>query len=168
MDVRVKRLMDRLETDDEALARHEIEQDNAARAARMSEHFNVHWGDPTLYDLTLNTERIPIPTCVDQVLALVKSPAFRETPESRRHLEDLALQARARAALRAESRTENIDITIDVSGGRVTLRGIVVDEREKALVREVIERLPGVSAVVDELRTMAGGLKRFPQQGLVR
>ena len=27
----------------------------------MSEHFDVTWGDPTLYDLTLNTERLAIP-----------------------------------------------------------------------------------------------------------
>lgn len=162
MTLRVHRLMERLQTDDEALARREIELDDAARASRMEEHFNVDWGDPTLYDLTLNTERIPIPTCVDQVIALVKSPAFQETPESRRHLEDLALQARARAALRADERTQGIDITIEVSAGHVMLRGIVVDDRERALCREVIERLPGVKAVNDELRTMAGGLKRFP------
>ena len=56
----MKRLMERLETDDEDLARHEIEADDAARAARMGEHFNVTWGDPTLYDLTLNTERVSI------------------------------------------------------------------------------------------------------------
>src|SRR4051812_4321399 len=57
MELRVKRLMERLETDDEGLARHEIESDDAARYSRMSEHFNVNWGDPTLYDLSLNTER---------------------------------------------------------------------------------------------------------------
>src|SRR5262245_50862153 len=72
IELRVKRLMERLETDDEALARHEIEVDDAARASRMSEHFklDVDWGDPTLYDLTLNTARMPISTCVDQVVAL--------------------------------------------------------------------------------------------------
>ena len=167
-ELRVRRLIERLETDDDALARHEIELDDDAHATRMSENFHVRWGDPTLYDLTLNTERIPIPQCVDQVVALVKSPAFQETPESRRHLEDLALQARARAALRAEERTSNIDVTIDVHDGRVTLRGIVMNDTEKALCRETVEPLAGVKAVVDELRTMAGGLKRFPQQGLVR
>ena len=168
MDVRVVRLMERLETDDAALARREIELDDAARATRMGEYFNVDWGDPTLYDLTLNTERIPIPACVDQVIALVKSPAFKETPESRRRLEDLALQARARAALRADERTEGIDITIDVDAGRVRLTGIVVDDREKSLVSEVVEALPGVKGVTNELRTMAGRLGTFPQQGLVR
>ncbi len=161
-EVRVRRLMERLETDDEQLARREIELDDAARAARMEEHFSVKWGDPTLYDLTLNTERIPIATCVDQVVALARSPAFQETPESRRHLEAIALQARVRAALRSDPRTATIDITVEVSGGLVTLRGIVVDDREKRQCRDVVSAIPGVSQVHDELRTMAGGTYRFP------
>jgi cytidylate kinase len=164
LELRVKRLMERLETDDEALARREIELDDATRAARMGEAFNVTWGDPTLYDLTLNTERVPIATCVDQVVALAKAPGFQETPESRRFLEDLALQARVRAALKADPRTSEIDISVEVVGGNVALRGIVMDAREKSLVNEVVESLPGVKGIVDELRTMAGGLYRFPSQ----
>ncbi len=162
MQVRVQRLMERLETDDEELARREIQVDDAARAARMEEAFEVKWGDPTLYDLTLNTGRVPIAQCVEQVLALARSPAFQETPASRQVLADLALQARARAALRADERTDGIDIDIRVSGGEVQLRGIVVDEREKRMCQEVVNAIPGVKGVRDELRTMAGGAHRFP------
>ncbi len=164
MELRVARLMERLETDDEDLARREIEIDDAARAARMGEHFNVDWGDPTLYDLTLNTERIPIPVCVDQVVALARSPAFQETAASRAHLEDLALQARARAALRSDPRTNATDVVVKASGGRLTVRGIVVDEKEKATVGEVAGGVAGASSVANELRTMTGGLYRFPSQ----
>ena len=162
LEVRVKRLMERLETDDEALARHEIEVDDAARASRMGEHFNVAWGDATLYDLTLNTERVSIPACVDQVVKLAKSKEFQETPRSRQFLADLALEAKGRAALKADPRTAGIDIALEVSKGRVKLRGIVVDDREKALVREVVQALPGVTGIDDELRAMTGGLYRFP------
>ena len=164
MALRIQRLMERLETDDEDLARREIEIDDAARAARIGEHFNVTWGDPAFYDLTINTERMPVGTAVDQVVALARSPAFQETPQSRQHLEDLAVQARARAALRADPRTAGIDIVCDVKAGAVTLRGIVVDDHEKKLTEEVVARLPGVKSVQDELRTMAGGLYRFPSQ----
>jgi cytidylate kinase len=164
IDLRVKRLMERLETDDANLARHEIEVDDQARAMRMGEHFNVAWGDPTLYDLTLNTERISIASCVDEVVKLAQNHDFRETPESRQYLADLALQARGRGALRADARTNGIDITVDVQQGRATLRGIVVDDKEKALVREVVEKIAGSGRVTDELRTMAGGLFRFPSQ----
>jgi len=161
-ELRVKRLMERLETDDEELARREIQVDDAARAARMGEAFDVKWGDPTLYDLTLNTERVPIAQCVEQVVALARSAAFQETPASRRLLADLALQARARAALRADERTDGIDVDIQVRDGAIELRGIVVDEREKQLCREVLQSIPGAKSVRDELRTMAGGARRFP------
>ena len=163
-EVRVKRLMERLETDDEELARREIEVDDAARASRMEQHFNVRWGEPTLYDLTLNTERVPVAQCVDQVLALVRSPAFQETAQSRQHLAHLALQARARAALRADERTAGIDVDIVVAKGEVTLRGIVVDDREKRLCEEVVRAVPGVGSFRDELHTMTAGLSRFPTQ----
>ena len=164
MELRVKRLMERLETDDEALARREIQQDDAARASRMGEYFGVAWGDPTLYDLTINTERVPIPTAVDQVIALVRSPAFQEKPASRAHLEDLALQARARAALRGDDRTSAIDVLVEASGGKLSLRGIVADDRERGLVEQVVSGVPGAKALANELRTMTGGLYRFPSQ----
>jgi cytidylate kinase len=157
LEVRVKRLMERLETDDEELARHEIEVDDAARAARMGEHFNVTWGDPTLYDLTLNTERVSIPACVDEVVKLAQSPGFQETAQSRQLVAALA-------ALKADARTAGIAIAVEVKDGRVAARGIVVDDREKSLVKEVLQALPGVKGVDDELRTMAGGLYRFPSQ----
>lgn len=166
LEVRVRRLMDRLETDDEALARHEIAVDDAARATRMAEHFrfDVHWGDPSLYDLTLNTERIPTATCVDQIVALARSPAFQETAASRARLEDLALQARARAALRADERTSQTGVVVEARGGVLVLKGIVVNDRERALVGEVAATTPGAHGVENELRTMAGGLYRFPTQ----
>jgi len=164
MELRVKRLLERLETDDEELARREIQVDDAARAARMGEYFNVDWGDPALYDLTLNTERIPVATCVDQVVALARSHAFQETPQSRAQLEDLALQARARAAMRADQRTSGIDVVVAAEHGRLTLRGIVADDKERTRVEEVARSVPGAKGVANELRTMAGGLYRFPSQ----
>jgi cytidylate kinase len=164
LEVRVKRLMERLETDDGELARREIEADDAARSLRMGEHFNVTWGDATLYDLTLNTERVSIPTCIDQVVKLAGAEEFQETSQSRQLLADLALQARAVAALKADPRTSGIDISVEPQGGQLRLRGIVVDAREKALVHEVLQSLAGVTAIEDELRTMAGGLYRFPSQ----
>jgi cytidylate kinase len=162
MELRVKRLMERLETDDEALARREIQQDDAARAARMGEYFNVDWGDPTLYDLTINTERASIPTAVDQVVALARAKEFQETPASRAHLENLALQARARAALRADPRTNEIDVLVEASGNGLVLRGIVADDKERSLVEQVASNVPGAKGIANELRTMKGGLYRFP------
>lgn len=166
MEMRVQRLMLRLETDDEKLARHEIETDDHARASRMSEHFGVHWFDPELYDLTLNTARLPAATCVDMVVALSRSAPFQETPESRAHLADLALRAKVRAALKANPATAGINVSIDAKDGLLILRGIVADEREHALCHEVAGSVAGAAGIDDELTTMSGKMKTFPQQHL--
>jgi cytidylate kinase len=166
MDLRVERLMKRLETDDEKLSRHEIEVDDHARASRMAEHFGVHWGDPSLYDLTLNTERIPVATCVDIVVGLARSAPFQETPESRRHLEDLALASRARAALKANPATTDINVHIEAKDGRLVLRGIVANDREHAVCHEVVGSVAGPAGIEDDLATMSGRMKTFPQQHL--
>ena len=50
--------------------------------------------DPTLYDLTLNTERVSIESCIDEVVKLVARPEFAETPESKQKLADMALRSR--------------------------------------------------------------------------
>lgn len=168
MELRVQRLMQRLETDDEKLARHEIEVDDHARATRMSEHFNVHWGNPDLYDLTLNTERIPVATCVDMVVGLARSASFQETPESRQHLADLSLAAKARAALKANAATAGIEVHIEAKGGRLHLSGIVANDREHAMCHEVVGAVAGPAGIEDGLATMSGRMKTFPQQSLRR
>jgi cytidylate kinase len=164
MGVRVTRLMERLESDDEELARHEIGIDDTARASRMGEHFNVVWGDPTLYDLTLNSERVPVATCVDQIVALVKSPAFAETAASRQLLADLALRARVRSVLKASSATQDIDVAIEASAGKVTLTGIVVDDGERQACEATVAAVAGVTSTDNQLKTMSGGMFRFPTQ----
>jgi cytidylate kinase len=169
IDVRVKRLMARLESDDADLARREIRTDDHVHQARMSEHFDVEWGNPTLYDLTLNTERIPPSTCVDMVVALARSREFAETPESRQQLLNLALAARVRAAMRANGATAEVDVAVDVSGGEVTLSGIVSDPRERDECGRVVSSVTGVTSMRDQLKVMRGtaGARMFPG-GLAR
>ena len=169
MSLRVKRLMARLGTEDENLARKEIRIDDATRSARMSEHFDVEWGDPALYDLTLNTERIPIASCVDMVVALVRDPAFAETVESRQHLLNLALAAHVRASFRAHADTSHVDISIVAESGSVTLSGIVSNPGEHDHCADVAAAVAGVTKVVNQLGTMTGGLggRIFPA-GLAR
>lgn len=155
-DLRVKWLMDRLGTDDEEFVGAELERSDAAHVANMQQRFGVTWGDPLLYDLVLNTERLSIAGCVEQIRLLIERPEFRETPEGRAKLANLALQAHVRSALRGHPDTAGIDIMVEVEAGKATLRGIVLDEAEKRLVEQVAAGVPGVTAVENSLRMMAG------------
>ena len=156
MKQRVEWLMKNLDTDDAESAEAEIRRSDQAHAARMHEQFGVTWGDPLLYDIVLNTERLSVDSCVQQIKALVARPEFAETPESVALLQNMAVQARVRAALRADETTRGVDITVDSDAGKLVLRGIVADAREKDASGAVAAAVPGVVSVDNQLRTMAG------------
>jgi len=153
LEARVRSLMLRLDTDDEAFIREEIQRSDEAHAAAMQTRFHVRWGDPLLYDLTLNTERVAIASCVEQVLALARRPEFQETDASRAQLANLALEARVRAAFLANDPTAQVEVTVSADGDRVTLRGMVRDEAERKAAAQVARAVPGVGHVHSELRT---------------
>src|SRR6185503_12355124 len=104
-ELRKRRMMERLGTADEARVADEILKNDEAHTAIMKRNFAVQWTEAEHYDLVLNTERVSVRECVDQVMRLVKSPEFAETEQSRARLRDLALASSIRAALRVSSRT---------------------------------------------------------------
>lgn len=152
---RVQWLMAELDTDDLDLAEAEIKRSDDANAARMHEQFGVTWGDPVLFDLVLNTDRLSVDTCVQQIKALLARPEFAETEASQALLRAMALHARVRAALRANETTREVNITIEGSEAGVVLRGIVVNVGERAAVEQVAAGVPGVAGLDNQLRVMA-------------
>jgi cytidylate kinase len=152
---RVEWLLAHLDTDDAEFAADEIRRSDQAHASRMHAQFGVTWGDPLLYDLVLNTERISVESCVQQIRALMERPEFSETEASRALLQDLALQARVRAALRADQRTRDVNVVIDSTAGRVALRGIVATAEELVATAQVAATAPGVTDIDNQLRVMA-------------
>jgi cytidylate kinase len=150
---RVRSLMQRLDTDDEAFIRDEIQRSDEAHAAAMKSRFGVTWGDPLLYDITLNTGRVSVPSCIEQVVALSRRPEFQESEASRAKLASLALEARVRAAFVAHDATADVEVSVVADGDRVTLRGMVRDEAERKAAIDVAHKVPGVKHVHSELRT---------------
>lgn len=161
LESRLKWLMERLQTDDEGLARDELERSDTAHAGRIRENFGVAMGDPLLYDLVLNTGRVSVESCVEQVIHLAHRPEFQPTTASRARLSNLGLAARIQAALRANPEADDIRVTAEVDGGAVTLRGTVMAEQEKKLVPKIVRGVSGVKSVTNRLRVLAGA-KIFP------
>ena len=152
---RVQWLMQQLDTDDASMAEAEIKRSDHANATRMHQQFGVDWGDPVLFDLVLNTDRLSVDTCVQQIKALLLRPEFAETEASRALLQAMALHARVRAALRAHAETQEVDISIEGSGTTVVLRGIVLQAAERDTAAQVAAAVPGVAGVDNQLRVMA-------------
>lgn len=151
---RVEWLMGHLGTDDVEFAEAELRRSDQAHASRMNDQFGVTWGDPVLYDLVLNTDRVSVESCVEQIGQLAGRPEFAETPESRAMLANMALEARVRAALKEHAATRDINITINARQGQLALRGIVLDNEERAQTESVAAAVAGVVAVDNQLRLM--------------
>jgi len=160
-DLRVKRMMERLNTTDQAAVEKEVRLSEEAIAAITRRHFDVNWKDAEHYDLVLNTERASVEDCTDQVMQMIRSPRFAETPESQQKLRNLAMVAHVRGALRGDERTRKLNITIDVSDGHVTLSGIVETDVALKLAMDVAATVPGITGVTNNLKEMSGAYRRF-------
>lgn len=152
---RVEWVMDNLGTDDRDSAEAEVRRSDSAHAARMNAQFGVTWGDPLLYDMVLNTERLSVDSCVEQIRHLAAMPEFQQTVESREVLSSLALSARVRAALKADEATRDVDVHIDARDGKVVLTGIVVNDKEKAETDRVATSVVGAGNVDNRLNLMS-------------
>jgi cytidylate kinase len=161
LEQRVDWLMKELGSEDRGLAESEIRRSDNANATRMHDQFGVHWGDPALFDMVLNTDRLSVQTCIEQIKQLLQRPEFAETDSSRALLQGMALSARVRSALNADSATHAVDIAIDCRDGRLTLGGIVADDAEKAATVRVAAAVPGVQSIDNQLHAISDA-KRFP------
>lgn len=144
LGLRKRRMMERLDTPDEEAVGIEIHCNDEAHTAIMRRNFGVQWTEPENYDVVFNTERVSVSECIEEVVRLVKAPAFAETEQSRRQLENLALAARVRAALRSSPLTRDARISISADAGRVTMAGEAQTDALLAMV-EVVAAVPGVS-----------------------
>ena len=151
---RLKWLMNSLGSDDEDMVAQEIRHSDAAHRANMQHQFGVGWGEPMQYDLTLNTERLSVATCVEMIKELLKRPEFKETPESRAKLANLTLEYHVRAALRASPKTADVKVSVSADNGKVTMEGIVASTEERHAIAEVVKHVPEVKGVENNLKTM--------------
>jgi cytidylate kinase len=159
-EVRKRRMMERLGTQDADKVADEIKQNDEAHTAIMKRNFSVEWTEPEHYDLVLNTERVSVKDCVDQVMRMVKSAEFAETDESRERLQDLALAWHVRAALRISPRTRALRVQVSAKGGRVSLAGMLDTAEERTAVNEVAASA-GARDIDDQLRSADAVRPRF-------
>ncbi len=159
-ELRKRRMMERVGSTDDAKIADEIQQNDESHTAIMKRNFSVQWTDAEHYDLVLNTERVSVRECVEQVIGLVKSPEFAETKQSRERLQDLALAWHVRAALRVSPRTRDIRITVKAQGGRVVLTGLLDNSDQRTAVNEVAASA-GARDIDDQLRSADAVRPRF-------
>ena len=148
---RVSSLKDREE------ARAEIERNDAAHAKVIQRFFKADWRDSEQYDMILNTERLPIDFCVDQVARLAALPNFQQSERSRRALADRLIEFRIHDGLHALNNRHGLApaLQISVDAGKVVLDGIVADNEIAHMIERNVSQTEGVIEVNNQMRKMS-------------
>jgi cytidylate kinase len=153
MKYRTKCMMDRLGLADAAVARREIERNDAAHTRTMRQFFDADWENPLHYHLTLNTGSVPVSACIDQIRQLAGNALFKATEESRGKLADKLIETRIRLALEQNvgSSLDGRMIDIAVHSGKVTLTGATSRQAELSNLEDVTRQTKGVTAVENRI-----------------
>jgi cytidylate kinase len=165
LETRVSRMMERLNTDDRGNVESEIQLSEEAHTAITKRHFGVNWRDPELYDLVLSTERLSVDECVEEIDGMMKKQCFRETPESVRMVDNLALEWSVRSALRRDERTADSSFTVECADGSARLLGVVDTQPEVDAAAEVARGVEGVKSVDNQLKAASSASARFRREG---
>jgi hypothetical protein len=134
---------------DEAVQR--IRRSDEGIRARIRQFFDLEWDDPRHYDLTINTACVTVDEATDLLIAAMRQPHRQPTEASREALWDAAMAARVRAALKANPETDQADITIRCSRGRLELTGSVEDADAREAVARLAANRAGIDAVDNHL-----------------
>lgn len=152
MENRVAEMQRRLGVDEEA-ARLEIERSDAAHTRRFLAFFESDWRSPLNYDMTLNTGHLSIDCCAEILRDAVTSPTLSESEQTRRVLQDRLIEARIAEQLRGSGplnrRATHVQSTVD--GGVVRLYGAVTDGGAVREIERLVQDLPGVEEIRNEI-----------------
>ena len=154
--VRAQRVEDQQGFTREAAFNYVRESDHE-RAARVKFLYQVNVDDPLLYDVVLNTERLMTDEGTRLVQEALHGPRFETSAGSQRELVDLGIAAGAKAAFMADPAIGSRRIFVSAGGGYVCLSGTVEAEDERKLAQEIVEKLPGVTGVLNEIVTIPRG-----------
>jgi cytidylate kinase len=141
-DLRVKRVMEKLggkmgETVDFRTTAEMVRRSDQEKFGRIRYLYDLDWGDPALYDVILNTERLTIEAAVDLLVRLLRRDEMIATPASRQMVKDRGLASRVRAALAAHPETRKYRINVEAEQGVVRLEGTAALDRAAEIARSI-------------------------------
>ena len=95
----------------------------------------------------------------------MKRPRFQETHDSIRLVTNLALEWAVRSALRRDTRTTEVGITVECLDGVVRLLGVVDDVDQAMAVEDIVRSIEGVREVDNQLRSASTAGSRYRREG---
>ncbi len=122
--------------------------------------YGESWNDPRLYDLAINSSNMDVDTICKLIISAFESGNFDTTPESQADLDNRRLETEVLAVMAADETLWDLPIRIKVSGGVVTLKGLVKNQKTKDTLVSLVSNIRGVTACENIMSTAETPLKR--------
>jgi cytidylate kinase len=147
-DLRVRRWIQRTseqtrETPNQRAVAELVRRDDAEKAGRTRYLHEIDIGDPGLYDLVVNTAKLPSDMGVAMIEQVVRRPEMATTDEGRRVVASRVLASRVQVALATDPHTRRHRLAVQAEDGVVSLEGTAALDRAVEVARAV----PGVRQV---------------------
>jgi len=132
-------------------ARHLIDHVKKARTRRLMALFGTDWHDPEQYALVLNMGQMTASAAEKIITRAALLEEYQPTPSSRMALANLALSSKVQATLMHYPRFRDVNISVAADQGIVTLTGMIPAAVSEQDLRRVVEMIPGVTKVINDL-----------------
>ena len=134
---------------DEAVAY--IEKVDKERDKVVKFFYGLNWGDPALYDLVINLERMSVQDAVDIILHAAIRDNFTASERSVKSLNDLTMSSRVWGALAKNRLTSNAAVKVAADDGNIRISGNARSGKVVDAIPTVIEQIEGVKSVSNEV-----------------
>lgn len=114
-----------------------VRRDDTEKKGRLRYLYEVDIDEPTLYDIIINSEKLPNDASVEVIERAARNPKLATTPEGRQIVASRALASRVQVALAMHPETRRYRITVEADGGVVTLEATAALEQAVQVAREV-------------------------------
>ena len=141
---------------DPDLAHELIRKSDHQRGGFIHYYFDRDWNDPLGYDLLYNTSRLTSSAIVESIVAASRDPELKQADqEAEPLLEDIILRKKVETELLKSDKVEFVHFRLFSEEGCISVSGHVHSEEERSHVLEVIQSVPGVCDVDDNLQLVA-------------
>lgn len=154
MEFRIKLAMERNKLGREDAIRYIKRLDEEREKwTRFIYHFD--WGDPLLYDLVINLDRISLDSACEMVCHTARLAEFTRTAESQKIVNDMVLSTEIMAILATTRGLASTGVEVEADNGVVTLSGAVASLQDADGIRQIVRKVPGVYRVDSKMKVGA-------------
>ncbi len=143
-DVRTKRIMDRYKVDEHA-AKKMVAHKEMERTEQAKYLYNETWGKPSHYDLSINTDKLPLDALCVMVKSLISELDKNNYKDAqKKKLQELYLSQKAINTILYEEKIPVNFLEVEIAGDKAVILGSTKTSEEIERVGEIVKEITGV------------------------